>query len=127
VLAGKRVERDRVLLGVLEQPADLRGDLVQAGDHVRDPLSGLLLVIGVERLTQRGGDQPALVAAAVVEHVADEVHRAAPPRAAQRAGDRRLQPRVVVGDGEAHPAQAALLQPSEELDPEGARLDLADV
>jgi hypothetical protein len=32
------------------------------------------LVLGVEHLAQGGGDEPALVAAAVVEHVSDEVH-----------------------------------------------------
>ena len=79
--AGKRVEGDQVLLGVLEQPADLRRDRLQALEDVADALAGLVAVFGVEHFPQRGGDQAALVAAAVGEHVSDEVHRAALPRA----------------------------------------------
>jgi hypothetical protein len=48
---------------------------------VTDPLPRLGLVLGVEHLPERGGDQAALVAAAVVEHVSDEVHRAPLPQA----------------------------------------------
>jgi hypothetical protein len=69
VLAGESVDGDQVLLGALEQPAHLGGDRLKAGDHVGDPLAGLVLVFGVEDLAQGGGDQAALVAAAVIEHV----------------------------------------------------------
>jgi hypothetical protein len=74
VLWREQVERDQIFLGVLEQPADLRGDRLKAGDHVTDPLARLLLVLGVEHLSQRGSDQAALVTTAVVVHVSDEVH-----------------------------------------------------
>jgi hypothetical protein len=70
----EQIERDEVLLGVLEQPADLRRDRLKPGDHVPDPLARLVLILGVEHFSQCGGDQTALVTAAVVEHVPDEVH-----------------------------------------------------
>jgi hypothetical protein len=74
VLAREQVEGDQVLLGVFEQPADLRRDRLKPGDHVPDPLPRLGLVLGVEYLPEGGGDETALVTAAVVEHVSDEVH-----------------------------------------------------
>ena len=92
-----------------------------------DPLPRLGLVLGVEHLAQGGGDQAALIAAAVVEHVPDEVHRAPLPRAGEHPGDRGLQPFVVIGDREADAGQPALFEPAQELGPEGAGLDLADV
>ena len=92
-----------------------------------DPLLGLLVALGVEDLSERGGDEPALVAAAVHDHVASEVDGAALPRAAQHAGDRGLESLVLIGDREAHPVQAARLQRAQELDPERAGLDLADI
>ena len=85
-----------------------------------DPLAGLVLVLGVEHLAERGGDQAALVAAAVIEHVADEVHGASLPRAAQHARDRCLEPLVVVRDRQTHALKPAFLQPAQELCPEGA-------
>jgi len=53
---------------------------------VRDPLAGLVAVLGVEGLAEGGRDESALIAAAVVEHVCDEMHRAALPSAAEHAG-----------------------------------------
>jgi hypothetical protein len=41
---------------------------------VPDALAGLVEILGVEHLPEGGGDQPALVAAAVGVHVANEVH-----------------------------------------------------
>ena len=76
---------------------------------------------------QRRGDEPALVAAAVHDHVAQEVDGAALPRAAQHAGDRGFEPLVLIGDRQAHAVQPALLERAQELDPERAGLDLADV
>ena len=67
-----------------------------------DAFAGLVAVLGVEDLSQRGGDQAALVAAAVREHVSDEVHGAALPRAGQHAGDRVLEPFVLIGDRQPH-------------------------
>ena len=74
MLARQQVERDQVLLGVLEQPVDLRRDGLQALQDMPDALASLGAVLGVEHFAQRGGDQPALIAAAVGEHVSDEVH-----------------------------------------------------
>ena len=96
-------------------------------EHVRDPLPGLLVALGVEHLAQRSGDEVALVAAAVHDHVAQEMDGAALPRAAEHAGDRGLEPLVLVGDRQAHAIQPALLERAQELCPERARLDLADI
>jgi hypothetical protein len=41
---------------------------------VPDPLPRLVLALGAEHLAQGRSDQAALIAAAVVEHVSDEVH-----------------------------------------------------
>jgi hypothetical protein len=73
VLARERVERGQVLFGVLEQLAHLRRDLLQALKHARDALLGRVGVLGVEDLSQRGSDQPALITAAVHDHVPGEV------------------------------------------------------
>ena len=61
------------------------------------------------------------------DHVAREVDGAALPRAAEHAGDRGLEPLVLIGDRQAHAVQPATLQRAQELDPERAGLDLADV
>jgi hypothetical protein len=53
--------------------------------------------------------------------------RAALPRAAQDARDRGLESFVVIGDHQLHAAEAALLEAAEELGPERAGLDLADI
>jgi hypothetical protein len=77
-------------------------------------------VLGLEDLPEGGRDQAALVAAAVHDHVPGEVHRATLPRAPEHAGDRVLEPFVLVGDRETHPGQPALLEAAQELDPEAA-------
>ena len=56
-----------------------------------------------------------------------EVDCAALPRTAEHAGDRGLQPLVLIGDRQAHAVEPALLERAQELDPERARLDLADI
>ncbi len=65
VLARECVERDQVLLGVLEQPADLRAERLEAREDMAESFAGLVAVFGVEHFSQRGGDQAALIAAAV--------------------------------------------------------------
>jgi hypothetical protein len=65
VLGGEGVEGDEVLVGVLQEPADLRRDRRQAFQDVPEPFAGVVAVFGVEHLAQGGGDETALVAAAV--------------------------------------------------------------
>jgi len=59
-------------------------------------LARVSLVVGVEDLTQSGSVQTALVAAAVAEHVSDEVHRAALPRAGQHPRARVFEAFVLI-------------------------------
>ena len=63
----------------------------------------------------------------VALHVAQEVHGAALPGAAEHLGDRLLQALVGVGDAEPHAVQAAGQETAQELAPEGLGLGLADV
>ena len=94
---------------------------------MRDPVLGLLVSLGVEDLPECCGDEPALIAAAVHDHVAREVDRAALPWAAEHAGDRALEPLVLIGHSQPHTVEPALLKRAQELCPERARLDLADI
>ena len=110
MLGRQQVEGDEILLGLLEQPADLRRDSAEALEDVPDPLAGVGLIFGIEHLPQRSGDQAALIAAAVREHVSDEVHGAPLPRAGQHPGDGVLEAFVLIRDRQAHPGQPALLQ-----------------
>jgi hypothetical protein len=98
VLGREAVEGEQVLFGVLEQLADLRRHGPEPLEHDSDSFLGLLVALGVEDLSERGGDQAALVAAAVHDHVASEMHRTALPRAPQHAGDRGLQSLVLIAD-----------------------------
>jgi hypothetical protein len=110
VLAGQLVEGQEVLFGRFEQRADLRRHRLKTLQHAADALLGLLIALGLEDLSQRGGDQPALITAAVHDHVAGEVDCASLPWTAQHAGDRGLEPLVLVRDREAHAVQAALVE-----------------
>jgi hypothetical protein len=83
VLGREQIESDQVSFGRLEQIADLRCGGLQAFQDMPDSLTSRGLVFGVEDLSEGGGDEAALVAAAVGEHVADEVHRAPLPRAGE--------------------------------------------
>jgi hypothetical protein len=121
------VEGQQVLLGLQQQLRDLRRGLGEPFDHLAAAARGLLVAVGVEDLPERGRDHPALGRPTVAQHVSDEVHGAALPRAAQHAGDRVLEPEVLVGDAQAHAGQAALAQRAQERDPVGLGLDLADV
>ena len=64
---------------------------------------------------------------AVLVHVADEVDGAALPRAAEHPRDRVLEPLVRVRDAHPDGVEAAALERSEELAPEGLGLDFANV
>ena len=60
-------------------------------------------------------------------HVAEEVHGAPLPGAAEHLGDGLLQTLVGVGDAEPHAIEAAGHEAAQELAPEGLALGLADV
>jgi hypothetical protein len=49
------------------------------------------------------------------------------PRATERPGEGVFDAFVMIRDRHTHPEQAPLLEAGQELDPEAARLDLADV
>jgi len=68
-----------------------------------------------------------LIAAGVTEAVAQEVHGAALPGAAEHLRDRRLQARVGVADRQLDADQAACDEPAQELGPERLGLGLADI
>ena len=65
MIARERVERDQVFLGVFEQPADLRRERLQTTDDLGRTVAGLFAGLRVEDLSEGGGDQAPLVAAAV--------------------------------------------------------------
>ena len=121
------VERQQILLRRLQQLGDLRRRRSEALDHVAAAIGRGLVAVGVEDLAQRGGHHPALRRTAVTQHVANEVHRAALPRAAKHPGDRVLEAEMLVRRTDAHPGEAALAQRAQKRDPVGLGLDLADV
>ena len=114
--------RQDVGLGLVHQRADLREALSELiGD--RTPLSPRLgfALLGEDGADERG-DHLALALGDVDEHVSHEVHPAALPGRLQHLRNGRLQPLVVVGDDELHPAQAATRQRAQEVRPEGLGL-----
>jgi hypothetical protein len=123
----ERVERQDVGLGVLEHRSDLAHPAVEMRDRFREPIAGLCLGVGVENRADQRAEQAVLVAAGVAETIAQEVHRAALPGAAKDLGDRGLQARMRVRDGELDADQAALDQASEKVGPERLGLGLADI
>jgi hypothetical protein len=68
-----------------------------------------------------------LIATGVAEAVSEEVHGAALPRRAQDLRQRRLKPRVRVGDRQLDADQPSGNEASEEFAPERLGLGLADV
>jgi hypothetical protein len=121
------VEGEQVLLGLFEQRGDLRNRRRQPLDHRGCSVPGVAQILGVEDLAQGGGDHVALPLLAVAVHVADEMHGAALPGAAQHLGDRGLEAEVVVGDAEPHPLQSAGAQLAQEGRPAGLGLGLGDL
>jgi len=87
MLARERVEGGQVLLGGLEQLADLRRDRAEPLQHAADALFGQLGALGLEDLFMGASDQAALIATAGQAHVAGEVDRAPLSWTAQHAGD----------------------------------------
>jgi len=73
MFARERVEGGQVLLGGLEQLADLRRDRAEPLQHAADALFGQLGALGLEDLFMGASDQAALIATAGQAHVAGEV------------------------------------------------------
>jgi hypothetical protein len=127
VLGGKRVERQHVVLGLLEHCGDLRQPALELLDGVAQSLAGLLAVVGGEDRTDDRAQSVVLIAADVTAHVAEKVHGAALPRRAERLRQCGLQAGVRVTDGKLHADQAPREQRPEELAPERLGLRRADV
>jgi hypothetical protein len=127
VLGRERVEREHVGLGLVEQRRDLRQPALELADGVAQALARLL---GVRRGEERADDRAervVLVAADMAAQVPQEVHGAALPRRAEHRGERGLQSRVRIADGQLDTDQAARDQAPEELAPERLGLRRADV
>ena len=123
----ERVEREDVGLGVFEHHGDLSHPAVEVRDRFGEPVACLRERVGVEDRADQRGEQAVLVLAGVAEAVAEEVHGAALPGAAEDLRDRRLEPGVGVGDRELDADEPAGDQAPEELGPERLRLGLADI
>ena len=74
----------------------LRRHVGEPLEHVGDTLPRVVAAVGVEDVSQCGGDEVALVATGVHDRVPQEVHCAALPPARQHAGDPGLHPLVLV-------------------------------
>jgi hypothetical protein len=127
VLGRERVEGQHVGLGVLEQRGDLRQPPLELSDGVTQSAAGLIGVRGGEDLADDRAERVVLIAADMTAQVAQEVHGAALPRRPEDLGQRGLQARVGVGDGELDADQPARDERPEELAPERLGLRLADI
>ena len=96
MLARERVEAEQVALGVEQELGDLRRDRLQALEDVGEPLARFLARAGLEDAADGGGDHRLLALGAMAEHVPEEVHAAALPRAAEDLADRGPQALVAV-------------------------------
>jgi hypothetical protein len=74
VLSREGVEREQLLLGLLEQPGDLGRRRAEPIDYLGDALAWLLASVGVEDLAGRGGDHRLLRPSEVTDHVSEEVN-----------------------------------------------------
>ena len=127
VLSGECVEGEHVVLGLLEQPRDLRQSWFELGDRVEQALARLGAIAGREQLTDHGTERVVLVLAGMASEIAQEVNGAALPGRAQDPRDRGLQSWVRVADGQLHPDEAPGDERPEELSPERLGLRGADV
>jgi hypothetical protein len=127
VLGGKRVERQDIVFGVLEQRGDLWQPGVQLGDGVAETPAGFVGVKRREQLADQRAERVVLVLASVASEVPKKVHGAALPWRAEHPRNRRLQAGVSVADGQLHSHEATGDERAQELRPEGLGLGLADV
>jgi hypothetical protein len=77
----ERVERQQLLPGGAQQLGDLGQRWAQPVDRVGEPGPRLLVAVGLEDRPDHGAQGAVLVLARVAEHVPEEVHGAALPRA----------------------------------------------
>jgi hypothetical protein len=127
VRAREGVEGEDVRFGVFEHRGDLGQAPVEMRDGFREPVARLGERVRVEDRPDQRGQQAVLVPAGMPEAIAEKVHRAALPSAAEDLRDRRLQAGVGVTDRELDADQAASSEPAEKLRPEGFGLRLADI
>ena len=83
-------------LGVFEHRRDLPEPPVEVRDGFREPIARLFERVGVEDRADQRAEQAVLVLAGMPEAVAEEMHGAALPGAAQDLRDRGLQAGVRV-------------------------------
>jgi hypothetical protein len=88
------------------------------GHRLAEQPAGLLEAGGAEDGANRRPDQLLQVLGAVPQRIAEEVHGATLPGAAQHLGDGLLEALVGVGDHQLHARQAAADQAAQELPPE---------
>jgi len=119
--------REGVEGGLLEDGADLGQAVGQLADRFAEPAAGAFAGVGVEDRPDQRGQDTVLVFAGVAETVSEEVHGAALPGRPEHLGQRCLEARVSVGDGQLHTDQATGDEVAQELPPERLGLGFADV
>ncbi len=127
MVGGEGIEREQVLFGLLEQRRDFRQRRAQPLQGIADELASSLARVGVEGRPEQCRDHPLLVFADVAERLAQEVHRAALPGAAEYLPDRLLEAGMRVGDDELDAREATLDQSAQEAAPEGLGLGLSHI
>ena len=106
--AREAVEGEQVLLGVGEQLGDLRRGRLELLDHRASRARAPGSWPSALKTSRSAAETSARWRwAAVLVHVADEVHRAALPRAAEHPGDRVLEALVRVGHAQPDAVEAA--------------------
>ena len=119
MLLREGVEAEQVGFCLEQQACHLRRSGHEPLGHLGKALTGLGARGGGEDLADRRGDHRLLGLVSVPQHVAQEVHRAALPRAADHLADRGPEPCVGIRDTEAHAGEAAGPERAQELAPEG--------
>ena len=100
VLARERVEGEQVVLGVQSSWATFGATGSSRSTTSASRSRASWPELACEDLAHRGGDHRLLALGAVAQHVAQEVHRAALPRAAEHLADRGPEALVAVGDAQ---------------------------
>jgi hypothetical protein len=127
MLGRERVEREHVGLGVLDHRRDLPQPAFELLDRLAQPPARVIAVVGGEDRADDRAQHVVLLAAHVAAQIPEEVHGAALRRRPEDLGERGLQARVGVADGELDADQPARDEATEEVAPERLRFGLADV